>query len=74
MCERCKDPNKVDVHEYKIDPPVYPHGKVTLCDECAAITRDAGLKLTGGKAPEAEPSALSSEAAEEQPRRATRRG
>lgn len=53
-CDHCKNPAKTELHEYK--SPVYPQGKATLCDDCAAYLKDAGVKLTGGKR-EAEPEA-----------------
>ena len=68
MCDRCKDANKIDVSTYTIHKGDASRA-TTLCDECAAITHNAGFKLTGGKAikaPEVEtPSAPEPEEAEE---------
>ena len=53
MCERCKDPDKTDITTYKIHKGNASRA-TTLCDECAKITRNAGFKLIGGRAPEVE--------------------
>ena len=59
-CERCKDPNNLDTHEYTITKPVVggteARSKRIFCAECAQAVKDAGFKLTGGKR-EAEPEA-----------------
>ena len=64
LCDLCRSPEKADVTDYKTNA-AYPHGKVTLCDECAEKFRNDGYKLTGGKAPEAKPSEPGPEAAKE---------
>jgi hypothetical protein len=68
-CERCKDPNNLDVHQYTITKSTVAGGEEkqerNLCDSCAATTKDAGFKLTGGKR-EAEPEA-STESRDEVP-------
>lgn len=56
MCERCQDPNKTDTQEYTVHKGSSKR-KATLCKDCARTYLDADIKLTGGKAPEAEPSA-----------------
>ena len=53
MCERCKDQDKTDVRTYTIHKGNASRA-TTLCDECATITRNAGFKLSGGKAIEVE--------------------
>jgi len=62
MCDRCRDPNKVDLSEYTLIKADGSKRKTTLCDDCAEATRSAHV-LTGGKTAEAEPSP--SESAEE---------
>jgi hypothetical protein len=71
MCERCRDPNRVDLHEYTITKTAANgedvKGKRVLCGSCAQHTKGAGFKLTGGKAAEAsEPSPPGPEAEQEQ--------
>ena len=53
MCERCKDPDKTDITTYKIHKGNASRA-TTLCGGCATITRAAGFKLIGGRAPEVE--------------------
>ena len=53
MCERCKDQDKTDVRTYTIHKGNASRA-TTLCGECATITRNAGFKLSGGKATEVE--------------------
>ena len=72
MCERCKNPNKTDTQNYKLYKANATGGEtsraVTLCDECAGITR-ATHRLSGGKAAEAQPSPSESEVAASEPER-----
>ena len=53
MCERCKEPNNTDVRTYTIHKGNASRA-TDLCGECATITRAAGFKLIGGRAPEVE--------------------
>jgi hypothetical protein len=55
MCDRCRDPDKTDLHEYTVHKGDSKR-KTVLCDDCARTYIDADIKLTGGKR-EAEPEA-----------------
>lgn len=56
MCERCQNPDITKVNTYTVTKPDGKSHKAVLCDACADLTR-AVFKVTGGKAPEAQPSA-----------------
>lgn len=62
ICDRCKDPNNLDVHEYTVNKTQFGVNaepvkqKRKFCDSCAEIERTAGHKLAGGKQ-EAKPEA-----------------